>query len=123
MTNTIALSKSIPQEQWGKFFDQFSGDHRGRHIEIEIIDSELGDEELIKNAPLLAIIYDRPDKGDNLAIEVGKDEMTYGHTIDSPKKISTGENSNSEIVAIEIEDANGRKTLIKLEAAIASIST
>ena len=123
MTNTIVLSKSIPQEQWGKFFDQFSGDNRGRHIEIEIVDSELGDEELIKNAPLLAIIYDRPDKGDNLAIEVGKDEMTYGHTIDSSKEISTGENSNSEIVAIQIEDANGRKTLIKLEAAISSLSS
>jgi hypothetical protein len=119
MTNTIALSKSIPQAQWGKFFDQFSGDHRGRHIAIEIIDPELGDEELIKNAPLLSMIYDRPDKGNNLAIEVGKDEMTYGHTIDSPKEISTGENSNSEIVAIQIEDADGRKTLIKLEAAIA----
>jgi hypothetical protein len=123
MTNTISLSKSIPQEQWGKFFDQFSGHNLGRHIEIEIIDSELGDEELIKNAPLLSIIYDRPDKGDNLAIEMGKDEMTYGHTIDSPKEVSTGENSNSEIVAIQIKDANGRKTLIKLEAAIASIST
>ena len=123
MTNTIALSKSIPQEQWGKFFDQFSGDYLGRHIEIEIIDSELGDESLIKNAPLLSIIYDRPGKGDNLAIEVGKDEMTYGHTIDSSKEISTGENSNSEIVAIQIEDANGRKTLIKLEAAISSLSS
>ena len=123
MTNTIALSKSIPQEQWSKFFDQFSSDHLGRHIEIEIIDSKLGDEELIKNAPLLAIIYDRVGKGDNLAIEVGKDEMTYGHTIDSPKEVSTGENSNSEIVAIQVEDATGRKTLIKLEAAIASIST
>ena len=121
MTNTIALSKSIPQAQWGNFFDRFSGDHLGRHIAIEIIDSELGDEELIKNAPLLAIIYDRVGKGDNLAIEVGKDEMTYGHTIDSPKEVSTGENSNSEIVAIQVEDATGRKTLIKLEAAIVSI--
>jgi hypothetical protein len=118
MTNTIAISKSIPQEQWSKFFDQFSSDHLGRHIEIEIIDSKLGDEELIKNAPLLAIIYDRVGKGDNLAIEVGKDEMTYGHTIDSPKEVSNG-----EIVVIQIEDATGRKTLIKLEAAIVSIST
>jgi len=71
----------------------------------------------------LSMIYDRPNKGDNLAIEVGKDEMTYGHTIDSPKEISTGVNSNKEIVAIQIEDANGRKTLIKVEAAIAREAT
>jgi hypothetical protein len=122
MMNTITLSKSIPQAEWGKFFDQFSSDHRGQHIEIEIVDPEFDDEELIKNAPLLSMIYDRPGKGDNLAIEVGKKEMTYGHTIDSPKEISTGENSIKEIVAIQIKDANGRKTLIKLEGAIVSNS-
>ncbi|WP_103668524.1 DUF5335 family protein [Pseudanabaena sp. BC1403] len=116
MTNTIALSKSIPQEQWGKFFDQFSGDHLGRHIEIEIIDSELGDESLIKHAPLLAMIYDRPGKGNNLSIEVGKDKMNYGHTVDSPTEISTAQNANGDIVAIWIADATGRKTLVKLES-------
>ena len=62
MTNTIALSKSLPLVQCEKFFDQFSGDNRGRNIAIEIIDSELGDQELIKNAPLLVMIYDRSDK-------------------------------------------------------------
>jgi hypothetical protein len=112
--NKIDVSKSIPQEQWGKFFDQFSSDNRGRHISIEIVNSEISDEELIRNAPLLATIYDRPDKGDNLAIEVGKDEMTYGHTIDSPTEVSTGENSKGEITTIWIADAAGRRTLIKL---------
>lgn len=111
----IDLSKSLSRERWGEFFDRFSGSNRGRHIAIEIIDSELGDQELIKNAPLLAIIYDRPGKGNNLAIEVGKDEMTYAHTVDSPTEISTGQNANGDIVAIWIADAAGRKTLVKLE--------
>jgi hypothetical protein len=115
MTNTITLSKSLPPEQWEKFFDEFSGDNRGRHIVIEIIDSDLGDQELIKNAPLLAMIYDRPDKGNNLAIEVGKEQMTYAHTVDSPTGISTAENANGDIIAIWITDAAGRKTLVKLE--------
>ena len=43
--------------------------------------------------------------------------MTYGHTIDSPTEVSTGENTNGEILAMEIVDVSGRKTLIKLEAA------
>ncbi len=115
MMNKIELSKSVPDEKWGEFFDRFSTDNRGRYISMEIIDSELGDQELIKNAPLLAMIYDRPDKGDNLAIEVGKDQMTYGHTIDSPTDVSTGQNSSGEIIAMQIADAAGRKTLIKLE--------
>lgn len=115
MTNTIALSKSLTPVQWEQFFDQFSGDHRGQHITIKIIDSELGDQELIKNAPLLAMIYDRPDKGNNLAIEVGKDQMTYAHTVDSPTEISTAQNANGDVVVIWIADATGRKTLVKLE--------
>jgi Family of unknown function (DUF5335) len=111
--NKIDVTKTVPTEQWEKFFDQFSTSNRGRHIAIEIIDAELGDEELIKNAPLLAMIYDRPNKGNNLAIEVGKDVMNYGHSIDAPTEILTGENSKGEIMAIWIAEATGRKTLVK----------
>ncbi len=68
--NKIDLTKLLPREDWGKFFDRLSSDHRGKLISIEMIDAELGDEELIKNSPLLAMIYDRPGKGDNLAISI-----------------------------------------------------
>jgi hypothetical protein len=110
----IDVTKTVPNEQWEKFFDEYTSANRGRHISIEVIDAELGDEELIKNAPLLAMIYDRPNKGNNLAIEVGKDEMTYGHSIDTPTEILTGENSKGEIMAIWITEATGRKTLVKV---------
>jgi hypothetical protein len=55
MLSKIDTNKSVPREQWGEFFDQFSDDNRGRRISIEIINSELGDEELIQNAPLMAV--------------------------------------------------------------------
>lgn len=116
MVNKIDITKSVPRERWGEFFDQFSDGNRGRHISIEIIGSELGDTELIQNAPLHGIIYDRPGKGDDLVIEVGGDEVTYAHTIDSPTGISTGQNSNGQIIAISIADAAGTQTLIGLQA-------
>jgi len=47
---------------------------------------------------------------------MGKDQMTYAHTVDAPTEISTGQNANGDIVAIWIADAAGRKTLIKLES-------
>jgi len=116
MVNKIDLSKSVSHERWGEFFDQFSDGNRGRHISIESISSELGDEELIQDTPLMAITYDRPGKGDDLVIEVGKDQVTYAHTIDSPTEVLTGQNSNGQVVAIWISDAAGTKTLIKLQA-------
>lgn len=116
MVSKIDISKSVPRERWGEFFDQFTDGNRGRHISIEIITSELGDAELIQNAPLMAMIYDRPGKGDDLVIEVGQEQVTYAHTVDSLTEVLTGQNSNGQIIAIQIADAAGTKTLIKLQA-------
>ncbi|MEG3849667.1 DUF5335 family protein [Microcoleus sp. herbarium19] len=116
MPNKIDINKSVSRERWGEFFDQFTDGNRGRHISIELLDPELGDAELIKNAPLHAIIYDRPGKGDDLVIEVGKDEVNYAHTIDSPTEVLTGQNSNGVMVALRISDAAGTQTLIQLQA-------
>jgi Family of unknown function (DUF5335) len=115
MTSTIDISKSVPRERWAEFFDIFSNGNRGRYISIEVIGSEFGDAELIKNAPLMAMVYDRPDKGNNLAIEVGKDEVTYAHTVDAPTEVLTGQNSDGVMMAVQIADATGIKTLIKLQ--------
>lgn len=116
MTNKIDINKSVPRERWGEFFDQFSDGNRGRHISIETIGSELGDADLIQNAPLMAMIYDRPGKGDDLVIEVGQDEVTYSHTVDSPTEVLTGQDSNGLMLAVSISDATGTKTLIELQA-------
>ncbi len=115
MVNKIDLSKSVPRDRWGEFFDQFSNGNRGRPMAIESISPELGDNELIQHAPLLAIVYDRPGKGNDLVIEVGKAEVTYGHTIDAPTEVLTEQNSTGQTIAIWISDAAGAKTLIKLQ--------
>jgi Family of unknown function (DUF5335) len=114
MLNKIELTKTVPQERWGEFFDQFSDGNRGRHISIEIINSE-GAEELIQNAPLMAMVYDRPGKGNDLVIETGKDEVTYAHTVDAPTEVLTGQSESGRMLAVWISDASGGKTLVKLQ--------
>jgi Family of unknown function (DUF5335) len=124
MLNTIELTKSVPQERWGEFFDQFSDGNRGRNISIlilrgsanEVITDEFGDEELIQNAPLMAMVYDRLGKGNDLVIETGKDEVTYAHTVDAPTEVFTGQSESGRMMAVSISDAAGTKTLIKLQA-------
>ncbi|MBE9182252.1 DUF5335 family protein [Oculatella sp. LEGE 06141] len=116
MVSNKEINKSVPSDRWGEFFDQFSNGNRGRHISIEIINSELGDEELIQNAPLMAIVYDRPGKGDDLVIEVGKTDVSYAHTIDAPTEDLTEQSSSGQIVALSISDAAGTKTIVKLQS-------
>ena len=114
MLNKIEITKTVPQERWGEFFDQFSDGNRGRYISIEIMNSE-GVEELIQNAPLMAMIYDRPGKGNDLVIETGKDEVTYAHTVDAPTEVLTGQSESGRMLAVWISDAAGTKTLVKLQ--------
>ncbi len=113
--NTIEINKSIPNERWGEFFDQFSDGNRGRHISIEIMSSEFANETLIQNAPLMAMVYDPPAKGNDLTIKVGKSEVDYAHTIDSPVEVLTGQDSNGKMMAVSIKDAAGTQVLIKLQ--------
>jgi catechol 2,3-dioxygenase-like lactoylglutathione lyase family enzyme len=115
MLNQIELTKSVPQERWSEFFDQFSDGNRGRHISIEIINPELGDEELIQNTPLMAMVYDRPGKGNDLIIETGKNEVTYAHTVDSPTEVLTGQSESGRMLAVWISDATGTQTLVQLQ--------
>jgi hypothetical protein len=115
MQNKIELTKSVPQERWGEFFDQFSDGNRGRHISIEVITPELGDEELIQNVPLMAMVYDRLGKGNDLVIETGKEEVTYAHTVNSPTEVLTGQSESGRMMAVSISDAAGTKTLVKLQ--------
>lgn len=116
MTNKIVINKSVPCDRWVEFFDQFSNGNRGRHISIEIIGSEFGDAEFIQNAPLMAMVYDPPEKGNDLVIEVGKNEVDYAHTVDAPTEVLTGQDSNGVMIALSISDITGTQTLIKLQA-------
>lgn len=113
MTSAIEINKSIAKERWVEYCDQFSDGNRGRHISIEVIGAELGDEELINNAPLMAMVLDPPAKGDRLTIEVGKNEVNYAHTIESPVEILTGQDANGILQAVRITDIGGVQTLIK----------
>jgi hypothetical protein len=115
MLSKIELTKSVPQERWSEFFDQFSDGNRGRHISIEIITPEFGSEELIQNSPLMAMVYDKPGKGNDLVIETGKDTVTYAHTVDSPTEVLTGQSESGRMLAVWISDATGTKTLVKLQ--------
>jgi len=114
MVRTMIIGLALPQEQWGEFFDLLSQDHRGQLISIQIIRPEFQDQYLIQNAPLLAMIYDRPGKGDNLMIEIGQDQVTYAHTIHSPTTVATEKNANGTDFALLITDAEGTTTAIKL---------
>jgi hypothetical protein len=115
MVNTIDINKTLPRKRWGEFFDQCSDGNRGRLVSISIIDSDLDNKDLIEAAPLMAMIYDPPQKGNDLVIEIGRDEVNYAHTIAAPISISTGQDSDGKLIMVVIEDAAGSQTSIEFQ--------
>ena len=115
MTPNNLNSKQIPQPRWREFFDMFSDGNRGRTIAIEVINQEIGDEQAIENAPLMSMVYDPPDKDNNLAIETGKDEVNYAHNIAAPTEVREAQDENGKVMALEIEDESGTKTVVRFD--------
>jgi Family of unknown function (DUF5335) len=114
MSSNAELNKHISQDRWPEFFEMLSSGNQGRHVSLEVVDQELGDLELIDNASLKAIVYDPANKGNDLVIETGHDEVAYAHTINSPTEVWTKQDENGVVEAISITDAAENQTILTL---------
>ena len=72
----------------------------------------IGDQPLTDAAPLFAIDYDPADKGDDLVITTGRDEVDYTHKISAPVEIWESQDDNGKVVALEVIDRKGTKTIV-----------
>ncbi|WP_421659017.1 DUF5335 family protein [Leptothermofonsia sp. ETS-13] len=114
-TETIEINRQISRADWLEFFDTFTNDNRGRLLTIELLDQELGDQELIKAAPLWAIARDPTEKGDVVMIETGRETVSYAHTIDAPIDVWVGQDENGVVLVLKITDAKGNHILLKFQ--------
>ena len=108
----MAQTKKIDQERWSEFLSMFSNGNRGRRVAIEVADMAIGDQPLTDAAPLFAIDYDPADKGDDLVITTGRDEVDYTHKISAPVEIWESQDDNGKVVALEVIDRKGTKTIV-----------
>lgn len=110
----MSVNKQIPSEQWVEFFDTFTNGNKGRLIELEVLDQELGDEIPVKDQPLFSFIYDPVDKGNDLTIEIGREQVAYGHTIEAPTEVWQKQDDNGKVVALEIKADGKTQTIVRL---------
>ena len=108
----MAQTKKLDQERWSELLSMFSNDNRGRMITIEVADMAIGDQSLTDAIPLFAIDYDPANKGDDLLISTGLDEMDFTHKISAPAEIWESQDDNGKVVALEVIDRKGAKTII-----------
>jgi len=80
----------VPRERWNKFFDEFSRQHEGWILSIEVLGSELGAQKEA-TAPLVGI---------------------SAHIVNMPTRVWSREDGQAN-EALEIESADGTKTLLR----------
>ena len=110
----MPINKQIPAEQWVEFFDTFTNGNKGRLIDLKVLDCELGDETPVKEQPLLSLIYDPVDKGNDLTIEIGRTQVAYAHTIDAPNEVWQEQDDNGKVVALEIKADDETQAIVRL---------
>jgi hypothetical protein len=108
----IRETKQLPEEDWLGFFATFSTENRNSPVTVELIGPELGDQILVEGAPLMAVDYDPPDKGDNMVITTG--EESQEHVMQGPREVWLARDELGRIEVIEIVDSEGVRTLIRL---------
>lgn len=108
----MAQTKKIDQGRWLEFLSMFSNGNRGRVVAIEVADMSIGDQPLTDASPLFAIDYDPANKGDDLVITTGRDEVDYTHKISAPVEIWESQDDNGKVVSLEVINRDGAKTIL-----------
>ena len=108
------LAEEIPRKRWNKFFDDFSRKHEGWIVTLEVLGSDLGDQDQAAGLPLSGISADLKDRESRIEIIVGgKPEAHLTHIIEGPKRIWVEESDEGLHEAVEVESEDGTATLVR----------
>ena len=108
-------TKEIPQNEWPKFFDNFSSRHQSWSVTLEIFGTELGAQVQERELALAGIVDERDEIHDNrIVIMFGdkpNDHMT--HSIGHATEVSLEQTDGGADVALAIKSADGVMALLR----------
>ncbi len=106
----------LSQDQWQKFFDQFSQVYRGWQTKIEVMGKDLGDQEEVTGVPFQGISYVAEGTGaGNMEIAVGEKPNNFStHCVEKPSQVWVTDAKPGVETDVEIVARDGRRFLIHL---------
>ncbi len=110
-------SIEIPKESWVGFLQILNRYAQDRPVRLEVINRELGDQEMASKLPLEAIDFETKGtaKG-SLLVSVISDDGPFTHRIDKPTHFYIAHNETGELLqTLAILDADGGETVIYFE--------
>lgn len=112
MSRTI----EVPRENWADYLCNLSKRALAQPVRVELLDSELGDQELSNLQPLLGIDFDtRGSEAGSIDITLGKGTSELEHRIDGARGLFLLVSDEGNLECLEIEGPSGSKTLVRFE--------
>jgi hypothetical protein len=106
-------TREIPREQWVRYFDDFSKKHEGWIVTLEVLGSDLGDQEEASRLPLVGLSADVKAGENRIEIIVGgRPDADVTRFINAPKHVWVKEPGIPGDEAVEVESEDGTKTLL-----------
>jgi hypothetical protein len=113
MADTIEL----PSEGWRTYFDELSRGLATTQATIEIDGPDLGAQVQAEGLVLSGISFDDRDDVLVIGLSPGGPAESLEHLVSSPQRISVESSDDILPSTIEVEDAEGQRTLVRLQAA------
>lgn len=111
------ITKEISRDEWASFFDEFSRQHEGWLVTLEVLKGEGGAQLAASELPLVGITTDAG--GNSITITVDKtDGNQITQTIDAPTHVWLEETEGGAHQALEVESAKGEKVILRFRSAV-----
>lgn len=111
-------TQEIPPHDWPGFFDQFSRQHQGWRVTVEVLSSDIGAQLEARDSPLVGISADLKDQERSIAIIVGESGARHlTHIVSDPKYVRLKQTNEGADEALAMESSDGVTTLLHFRSA------
>ena len=106
-------TREVPSYQWSTFFDEYTRTHQGQPVTLTMLDAGIGAQEETKGLPFVGVSTDRKDGEPRVFVMVGDQPTGHlTHSIMNPVHIRIRQAEGEAPDTIEIEAADGARTLV-----------
>lgn len=110
----------IARKEWIGALDEFNRKHQGALVSLDVLGPSIGAQPELRDLPLVGITAEPGNQG-TISIAAARsadDHLT--HTIQSPTHIWIARSDEGADAALEIESADGTKTILRFQTAARS---
>jgi hypothetical protein len=109
------ITRVIPAARWQEWCAAFTDGNRGRAISVSLADHDSGAETLAERVLMIAVDRDPVNKSNDIIVIFGDEESPTVHVVSAPVRLWQIEDANGLVGTLEIEDANGQRTVLSFE--------